>query len=187
MKKVIIDSREQKRIPIAKQFFQDNGYEVSVQELSTGDYLFNDKTLNEIDGETYKIDNGITTIRTGSRINDLDVNFYDESMVIMTNDNLVSINNGNVNYVLTDNYKNNGGELTKRVYQSNKDIYKFIIFQNNEKKNCYASSNDEINYKIYTISYNEENHTFENVKEIVSRTKNDGCDKYKEDLEELTN
>jgi ERCC4-type nuclease len=47
MKTVIIDSREQKRIPIAKQFFQDKGYEVSVEELSTGDYLFNDKIVME--------------------------------------------------------------------------------------------------------------------------------------------
>lgn len=47
MTSVVIDSREQKRIPIAQAYFQDNGYEVSVKELPTGDYLFNDKVVME--------------------------------------------------------------------------------------------------------------------------------------------
>jgi len=47
MKTVTIDSREQSRIPIATEYFKDNGYEVTVQELPTGDYLFNDKVVME--------------------------------------------------------------------------------------------------------------------------------------------
>ena len=47
MKQIIIDSREQNRIPQAKKYFQDKGYEVSVKELPTGDYLFNDKLVME--------------------------------------------------------------------------------------------------------------------------------------------
>ena len=44
---IIIDSREQGRIPIAKKYFQNNNYEVSVQELPTGDYLFDNKVVME--------------------------------------------------------------------------------------------------------------------------------------------
>lgn len=150
-------------------------------------YLFSTNSLTEVDGETYKIDTGITTIRVGSKINDLEIIFYDSDLVLLTNDNLVSLSNGNVTYVLSDYYTNNGGELEKRVYQSSNKVYKFIVFYNGEKNICYSDAGDESNYKIYSITYNEESHSLESVKEIVSRNKNDGCDKYNEDLEELMN
>lgn len=44
---VIIDSREQSRIPIAKQYYESQGLKVSVKELNTGDYLFNNKVVFE--------------------------------------------------------------------------------------------------------------------------------------------
>lgn len=42
-----IDSREKDRIPIAKTYFEDKGYKVTVEQLPTGDYLFNDKIAME--------------------------------------------------------------------------------------------------------------------------------------------
>ena len=45
--KITIDSREKDRIPIAKKYYQDKGHEVSVQELPTGDYLFDNKVVME--------------------------------------------------------------------------------------------------------------------------------------------
>ena len=44
---LVIDSREQKRIPIAQAFFEKQNYNVSVQELNTGDYLFQNKVVME--------------------------------------------------------------------------------------------------------------------------------------------
>ena len=44
---VIIDSREQKRIPIAKDYYESQGLNVSIEELSTGDYLFDNKVVME--------------------------------------------------------------------------------------------------------------------------------------------
>ena len=44
---VIIDSREQKRIPIAKEYYESQGLNVSVEELSTGDYLFDNEVVME--------------------------------------------------------------------------------------------------------------------------------------------
>lgn len=47
MKKIIIDSREQSRIPLAQDYFEGQGYNTEVQELPTGDYLFNDQVVME--------------------------------------------------------------------------------------------------------------------------------------------
>ena len=44
---IIIDSREQNRIPIAKEYFEKQGYHVKIQELKTGDYLFDNKVVME--------------------------------------------------------------------------------------------------------------------------------------------
>ena len=44
---VIIDSREQSRIPIAKEYYESQGLKVSVKELDTGDYLFDNKVVFE--------------------------------------------------------------------------------------------------------------------------------------------
>lgn len=45
--KLIIDSREQKRIELAKEYFTDLDYTVEVQELKTGDYIINDGVVFE--------------------------------------------------------------------------------------------------------------------------------------------
>lgn len=44
---VKIDSREQKRIPIAKEYYESQGLKVSVKELNTGDYLFDNEVVME--------------------------------------------------------------------------------------------------------------------------------------------
>lgn len=44
---ITIDSREQKRIPIAKEYYGSQGLNVSIEELSTGDYLFDNKVVME--------------------------------------------------------------------------------------------------------------------------------------------
>ena len=44
---VIIDSREQKRIQIAKEYYESQGLNVSIEELSTGDYLFDNEVVME--------------------------------------------------------------------------------------------------------------------------------------------
>ena len=43
----IIDSREQSRIPIAKEYYESKGLKVSVKELNTGDYLFDNEVVME--------------------------------------------------------------------------------------------------------------------------------------------
>lgn len=44
---IIIDSREQSRIPIAKEYYESKGHNVIVKQLPTGDYLFDNKVVME--------------------------------------------------------------------------------------------------------------------------------------------
>ena len=44
---VKIDSREKDRIKIATEYFKSQGLTVSVEQLSVGDYLFDDKVVME--------------------------------------------------------------------------------------------------------------------------------------------
>ena len=44
---ITIDSREQNRIPIAKKYYEQQGHKVTVQELPTGDYVFDDQVVME--------------------------------------------------------------------------------------------------------------------------------------------
>ena len=45
--KITIDSREQKRIKSATEYYEKQGLEVEVKEEQTGDYIFNDKVVFE--------------------------------------------------------------------------------------------------------------------------------------------
>ena len=45
--KILIDSREKHRINHAKNYYETQGHEVTVQELPTGDYLFDDQVVME--------------------------------------------------------------------------------------------------------------------------------------------
>ena len=45
--KVTIDAREQNRINHAKNYYETQGHEVTVQELPTGDYVFDDQVVME--------------------------------------------------------------------------------------------------------------------------------------------
>ena len=47
MKTITIDSREQSRTDIAQEYYEKQGYKVTVKEMPTGDYLFNDKVVFE--------------------------------------------------------------------------------------------------------------------------------------------
>lgn len=45
--KVLIDSREKSRIQLATAYFKEQNYTVEVQELKTGDYIFNNQVVME--------------------------------------------------------------------------------------------------------------------------------------------
>lgn len=153
-------------------------------------YLFSANNMKEVDGETYKLDDDISTIKINEKRDDIDIVFDGDNFIISSNKDLILVKGNIISYQLSSNFKNVGGALDKIVYKSStKNTYKFIIFSNDESKNCYTteeiSSEDFVDselYKIYTIKYNEENDLFDSAKEVYSRNKSVGCDVYDEDL-----
>lgn len=66
--KVTIDSREQKRIQSATEYYTQQGLEVNVEELEIGDYLFTDGE-NQVCYEFKTIADFVSSIQTGRVFN----------------------------------------------------------------------------------------------------------------------
>ena len=149
-------------------------------------FLFSGTSMKEADGDTYKMDDSITSIREKNYIKDLNVDFVDNSIIFTNNTNLILLRGNSVLFDLNKEYPSNGGNLDQSVYRLKDSYYKFIVFSNNEPLNCYEESeSDELIYKIYSISYDKEKMSFKKPEEIVTRSRNDGCGFWKEDLKLL--
>ena len=66
--KVQIDNREQDRIKSATQYYEEQGLEVSVEELEIGDYIFSDGN-NEVVFEFKLISDFVSSIQNGKIFN----------------------------------------------------------------------------------------------------------------------
>ena len=152
-------------------------------------YIFGTNSMKEVDGETYKIDEDISKISERLIDKAIDIYFVDNNIIISTNDNLYLFKESVVAFQIPSTYENNGGNLTKRVYKNEGYSFKFIVFSNGENKTCYEAieeeQKEELLYTIYQVTYNKENNEFETIKQILSRNKGEGCNSYKEDLENL--
>ena len=177
---------------------------ISANKIS---YLFSPTSMKEVDGETYNIDNSITTIKENTN-KDNEVYFYDDNIVIKDKTNLVLLKGNTVLYNLNSNYiafgninnytrldftitANNGGNVETRVYKAGAtNQFNFIVFSNNDSKNnCYTEFNeddeDSLVYTIYSIKYNTSSNNFDEAKKILSRNKSEKCDNYEDDLKNL--
>jgi hypothetical protein len=151
-------------------------------------YLFSATSMKEVDGDTFKIDTELKTIKNNFKINNLDVYFENNGIILMTKSNLYLIN-GDVGINVLKDYENSGGDLDRRIYKSQaKRQFNFIVFNNEEKVNCYDSIDDvdDLLYKIYTIKYDIDTNSFNKPKEVLSRNKSAGCSVFDEDLLVLT-
>ena len=146
-------------------------------------FLFSGTSMREVDGDTYKIDDDITSIREKDNVKNLQISFIDNSVIFSTYTNIILMRGNTILYNLNKEYTNNGGKLDRYVYQTDDENYKFIVFSNGENLNCYDNENGEsLVYTIYSISYDKEKMTFNSPKELISRNKSDGCDNWKADL-----
>lgn len=155
-------------------------------------FLFSATNMKEIDGSAYKLDDDITNVKVVNKIKNVDIDFIDNKIIIKLIDDLVLLHENVIDYRLSDSYINNGGDTKERVFKIEDYKYKFILFENNEKKNCYSEVDladpnfvDGPSYKIYSIEYSSKDGKFKAVKEIVSRDKSVKCDVFNEDLESL--
>lgn len=154
-------------------------------------YLFASSSMKEVDGDTFTIDDDLTSLKNNIKLKNSNVYFEGKGIILMTNNNLYLLNGEMGTNVLAD-YQSNGGNLDKLVYKSDiKRQFNFIVFYNEENVNCYTSVDgvevvDGSLYKIYSIKYNIDSNTFNKPKEIISRNKSAGCDVLEEDLALLT-
>ncbi len=157
-------------------------------------YLFSASNMKEVDGDAYKLNQDISSIKESKKYKNVDLVFDNNYLILMSYDNLYLINENKIDFELNNEYKNNGGSLKQRVYSSNEQgFYKFIVFSNDEKMNCYNNeimdSVDFVDgnlYTIYTIKYDFTEHKFGDALKKVTRNKSDGCDNYDDDLSFLT-
>ena len=149
-------------------------------------YLFAASSMKEVDGDTFTIDDDLSTLKNKIKLSNIEVYFEDKNTIIMTYNNLYLINASNGTSVLGE-YLNNGGALEKRVYKSDiKRQFNFIVFSNGEEMNCYNEIDENFVdgnlYKIYTIKYNSNLDSFNKPKEIISRNKSISCSVFDEDF-----
>lgn len=150
-------------------------------------YLLSASNMKEVDGDTYSVDDSITSLKENNNIKGLTIDFYNNSIIFNTGDNLLLVRGSAINYDLNSNYSNNGGSLDTRVYKTKtSNQYNFIVFANGEKDNCYSKfdneKEDSIVYTIYSVKYNKNNFSFDEAKELIKRNKSDKCENYESDL-----
>ncbi len=149
-------------------------------------FIFGTNSMKEVDGETYKIDEGINKISERLIDKNIEIYFPDNTIILVTNDNILSIKESLISFRIPEDYNNNGGGLTKRFYGNKNYTFRFIVYNNNENISCYDNEESEdLLYTIYQVTYNKDDKEFGSIKQIVTRTKNAGCNIYKEDLETL--
>ena len=149
-------------------------------------FIFGTNSMKEVDGETYKIEEGTNKISERLIDKNIETYFPDNTIIIVTNDNIISIKESLISFRIPEDYNSTGGGLTKRFYGNNNYTFRFIVFNNTENVSCYDNEESEdLLYTIYQVTYNKEDKEFGSIKQIVTRTKNAGCTIYKEDLETL--
>ena len=153
-------------------------------------YLFSNTGIKEVDGETYRIDESISSISGASRLYGARMSFLDNNIIISSDTSLLIIKGNSVVLNTKKDYANNGGTLDKTFYPGREEgKYTFIVFNNGESLNCYESyeeNNDKVLYKIYSIDYDSEKKAFNEPKVIVERKINDGCKNWENDFNLLS-
>lgn len=159
---------------------------------SNGYYFrFNKNDIKEIKDDevtTYKADNELHNLQENLIIKGVNLYFFGDSLIFLKSDDLIQLKNDEIVYQASKKYPNNGGNLEQRFYKSsNKYQFKFMIFSNGEKVNCYkdAMKQDSDNvYKVYMVKYDVEAGVLVD-EQIVERNKSDACENYENDLATL--
>lgn len=142
-----------------------------------------------VDDVTYNKDTSVTGL-IESNNSSVNLYFYTNSIVLLSDTDLILISNNKVSYINSDKYKNNGGNLSKRYFESkNADTFNFIVFYNGEDVACYdevpRAMDGEKLYEVYQIHYSNSLGMFEPPKLLIERTKGEYCINYEKDIEIL--
>ena len=148
-------------------------------------YLFSNSGLKILNGDTFNKDEDITSIKEKKLDKNVKLYFNDKSIIMRSYDNIYLLKSTLLSNITSD-YINNGGELEKRVYSSDGINFKFIVFSNNERVNCYNDRKEtDVVYNIYSVKYDKENDKFLSINKEKTRYYNDSCNIFNEDLDDL--
>lgn len=163
----------------------------STRYISANNILFkftnnNLKEIKEDNNITYEKEENLLNLTIGLNLNDINMYFYGENIIFLENNDLILLSDGKIKYKVSDKYINHGGNLQNRVFKA-KDQYefRFIVFENNETKNCYNENEYHLEgplYTIYSIKYNPETENMSEAQKVVSRLTTNSCQYLEEDL-----
>lgn len=152
-------------------------------------FAFEPNILKEVDGYIYKIDEDIVVIKEDKRLDDVNLDFYADNIVITTKNNLYLVQEKDLKYELNDEYLNTFYPIDKTVYKSNiKYQYNFITYKEESNDYCYTfteeneNTKNDIVYYIYSVRYDVNTNKFMDIKEVIARTKEESCSNYNKDL-----
>lgn len=154
-------------------------------------FLFSASSMKEVDADTYKIDEDITSIKENRLLKNTDISFYNNNFIINTPDDLILIKGSNIGYQLKANYNTSSDSTNKTVFKTNTNgTYKFIGFSDSANTKCLndnelADIEEKELYKVYSIKYNEDKEAFNKAKELFTRKNTDGCRGLEEDIATL--
>lgn len=161
--------------------------------ISSNGYYFrfskNDiKEIKDDETTSYKVDNELHNLKDNLVIKGVNLYFFGDSLIFLKSDDLIQLKKDEIVYQASKKYPNNGGDLEQRFYKSaNKYQFKFMIFSNGEKANCYKDATaEDVDplYKIYTVKYDIDSGLLTD-EQIIERTKSDACENYESDLATL--
>lgn len=153
----------------------------------TTNYAFGTNQLVENSKTKYTIDEELFSIKELKKLSDVELYFYGNNIVYLTNNNLISTLETKITFNANKEYKSTSGNIEKRFSSSkSKYTFNFITFNTEDGKACYEDSDLEENaYTIYSIRFDVNSNNFLEAKEIVARSKSDGCEYYETDLAKL--
>lgn len=127
--KIVIDSKEKKRVNTSKEYYLEKGHAVSVEPLPVGDYLFEDKVVFE-----YKrLDDFVASIKDGRVFNQSINQFEDYDYHFV----LIETSDKKLQSLLKKSYYSGYNRFTRKQYDGaiqRLNTYTTVIFAATERK-----------------------------------------------------
>ena len=137
--KIVIDSKEKKRVKTSKEYYAEKGHDVSVDMLNVGDYLFNDKVVFE-----YKrLNDFVSSIKDG-RVFNQSINQYEKYPYHFV---LIETSDKKLQSLLKKSYYSGYNKFTRKQYDGaiqRLNTYTTVIFAATERKAFELMENQAI-------------------------------------------
>lgn len=127
--KIVIDIKEKKRVKTSKEYYTEKGHDVTIEALSVGDYLFDDKVVFE-----YKrLEDFVSSIKDG-RVFNQSINQYEKYPYHFV---LIETSDKKLQSLLKKSYYTGYNRFTRKQYDGaiqRLNTYTTVIFAASERK-----------------------------------------------------